>query len=316
MRVVVAGATGTVGSELCRQLIPAGHEVIGITRSGAGAKRLRDLNMTAVIADVMNRDSLLSALDGVSADAVIHQATSLKRVPTSHRDLYATDALRVRGTANLLAAARQVGAGRFVTQSFLFGYGYGDHGDALITESAPFGRPERGAFDRHLAAMRSNETQVLGADDLIGTSLRYGVFYGNEPSTLRLFDLSERRLLVAPRRGGMVSFIHIEDAAAAALAALENGRAGQAYNIVDDRPVGWTTYLNTIADMVSRPRPWRVPNVLLRLSPYLGTMMVRCNLRLDNAKALSDLDWAPLHTSIFTGLREVAAHRASGEPSA
>lgn len=310
MTVLVAGATGAVGVELTRQLRDAGHHVIGITRSDRGADTLRALGAEAVVADVMDRTGLLDGLRGLSADAVIHQATALTRTPMMHRDLDATNALRTQGTANLLAAGRQVGAQRFVTQSFLYGYGYHDHGTSPLTEDAPFGEPGRGAFSRHLSAMRANEQQVLGSSDLEGISLRYGIFYGFEHSTLAFFDQAERGRLVGPRRGGTTSLVHIEDAAAGAVAALGNGRAGHAYNVVDDLPVTWSRFMHEVAVAAKSRPPRSVPNGLLRLSPYLGALMVRSQLALDNGRARRELGWSPRFPTVTEGLADVARRRS------
>jgi nucleoside-diphosphate-sugar epimerase len=118
MRVLLAGATGALGVPLVRQLLASGHEVTGITCTEAGAGLLWDLGASSVIADALDRDALLRAVDDRAADAVIHQLTALKKLPPWHRDLEPTNRLRVRGTANLLAAAELVGAHRFVTQSY------------------------------------------------------------------------------------------------------------------------------------------------------------------------------------------------------
>lgn len=309
MRVLLAGATGTVGTELTAQLLDAGHEVLGITRSRRGADGLRAAGAEAIIGDMMARDALLEALEGMRADAVIHQATAITKTPTRHRDLYATNALRSHGTANLLAAAELTGARRFVTQSFLFGYGYRDHGPVPVTEDAPFGEPGRGGFGRHLASMRSNEDQVLGSRQVEGIALRYGVFYGPEASTLGLFDQLERRRLPVPSRSGTLSLVHIEDAASSAVAALERGRGGHAYNIADDHPLTWTDYLSQVAEAAGGPPPRRVPGWLLRASPYLGTMMIGASLSLDTGKAKRELGWAPRYASCVEGLAQVARHR-------
>src|SRR5205814_2377182 len=136
MRVLLAGASGAVGTPLTRQLIAAGHEVVGISRSQANAERLRNTGAEAVVADVMDREGLLAAVRGVRADAVMHQLTALGT--TKMRDaMRGTNALRTTGTAHLLAAARTVGAHRFLTQSIVFGYGYRDHGARVITEDDP-----------------------------------------------------------------------------------------------------------------------------------------------------------------------------------
>src|SRR3712207_290605 len=143
MNVLLAGASGAVGTPLTRQLIAAGHQVVGITRSRANAERLRTAGAEAVVADVMDRESLLAAVRDVRAEAVMHQLTALGT--TKMREaMQGTNALRTTGTAHLLAAARVVGAHRFLTQSIVFGYGYRDHGPRVITEDDPFGEPVSG----------------------------------------------------------------------------------------------------------------------------------------------------------------------------
>src|SRR6266498_60609 len=143
MRVLLAGASGAVGTPLTRQLIAAGHEVVGITRSQANAERLRNAGAEAVVADVMDRENLLAAVRDVRADAVMHQLTALG-TRKMREAMQGTNALRTTGTAHLLAAARAVGAHRFLTQSIVLGYGYRDHGPHVITEDDPFAEPAPG----------------------------------------------------------------------------------------------------------------------------------------------------------------------------
>jgi nucleoside-diphosphate-sugar epimerase len=115
MKVLLAGATGTLGVPLVRALIAGGNDVIELSRTPCKRDMLRALGAESLGADVMDQQALLKAVDGLEADAVIHQMTALKKIPTRHRDMAATDALREVGTANLLAAARLLGARRFVT---------------------------------------------------------------------------------------------------------------------------------------------------------------------------------------------------------
>jgi len=120
MRILLAGAMGALGASLDSVLVAAGQDVVGLSRTPGGRDRLRTIGAEPVISDVMNREALLRAVDGLGADAVIHQLTALKKLPVRHRHMAATDALREEGTANLLAAARAVGACWFVTQSIVF----------------------------------------------------------------------------------------------------------------------------------------------------------------------------------------------------
>ncbi|MHA6799760.1 NAD-dependent epimerase/dehydratase family protein [Bounagaea algeriensis] len=308
MRVLLAGATGTIGGALLPQLLAAGHTVLGLTRSTQGAAQLRAAGAEAVRADVLEREALLAALAGHRADAVIHEATAIDGVPRRHRDLHATDVLRDRGTANLLRAAELVGAHRFLTQSFFLGYGYRDHGDELLSEDRPFAEPTgHRAYDRHMDSMRANEEQAFNTAGIEGIALRYGMFYGPEPATRQLMALAGRRRLPVPRPSGTTSLIHVDDAASATVAALEHGRAGQAYNIVDDQPVGFADYVGAIADRAEAPAPRTIPGWLLKPAPYMHALMVATRIRLANDKAERELGWAPRYPSYREGLAALHA---------
>ncbi len=316
MKVLLAGATGAIGVPLVRRLTMAGHEVVGITRTDAGAAMLWDLGASIVIADALDREGLLRALRDTRADAVVHQLTALKRMPLRHRDLEVTNRLRVEGTANLLAAAGQVGARRFVTQSFFGGYGFHD-GSTVLTEQDVFA-PPGGKFDPAWQAMRSSERQVLEAPGIEGIALRYGGFYGPDSISTMLDSLRKRQLPVPRGGGAYASLIYIEDAAAATVAALERSAPGEIYNIVDDEPVRWGVLVNTLADAFGVPRPRRLPGALLRLAaPFLGTVMTRQSLRLSNAKAKAQLGWRPTVPTYREGIETALTElRQAGEDEA
>jgi nucleoside-diphosphate-sugar epimerase len=313
MKVLLAGASGAIGIPLTRRLVAAGHRVVGLTRSRANAERLRALGAEPVVADVMDRAGLLRAVDGVTADAVVHELTALRGAPMRHADMAATNALRVTGTANLVAAARQVGAHRFVTQSIVFGYGYRDHGDRLLTEDDPFGVPVPGPVGAHVAAMRATEEQACGAPGIAGVALRYGLFYGPGAGTDAIVDMLRKRRFPVPRDGGgLANLIHLDDAVTATVAALERGRAGAAYNVVDGHPVRWGDFLDGTAAAFGAPRPRRVPGWLLRALPYVHTVMTT-SMRVSNERARAELAWAPAVTDYREGVRLLAqATRVAG----
>jgi nucleoside-diphosphate-sugar epimerase len=305
MRVLLAGASGAVGTPLTRQLIAAGHRVVGITRSQANAERLRNAGAEGVVADVLDRENLLAAVREVRADAVMHQLTAFgtRRVWEAVRG---TNNLRTTGTANLLAAARAVGAHRFLTQSIVFGYGFRDHGPRVITEDDRFAEPAPGRLGAVIAALRSTEDQVMSGDEMEGIALRYGAFYGQDTFTRMIINLVRKRRLPVPSSGGgFATFIYLEDAAAATVAALEKGRAGHAYNIVDDEPVRLADYLDALAAELGMRRPWRVPSWMLRAIPYLHTI-ITTSMRVSNAKARRELGWAPAVPTYREGIPLVA----------
>lgn len=310
MKVLLAGASGALGVTIARHLIPHGHEVLGLTRDPGGGDRLIELGMTPVIADALDRDALLRALDGQSADAVIHELTALRKPPLRHSGMALTDQLRSVGTTNLLAAAQQLGARRFLTQSFILGYGYRDHGNQLLTEEAPFGIPQGDACDPHLEAMRSTEQQTFTAPE--GIALRYGLLYGGNAEQMRT-QLASRKVPVAS--GGLLGWIHHKDAAAATVAALEHGRGGQAYNLVDDRPATWEDMFTAMARAFGTPTPWRLPRWVFRLvAPYVATFAVDTSMRVSPAKAHAELGWRPAFPTYLDGIAGMVT--AAGQASA
>jgi len=217
MKVLLAGATGAIGTPLVHLLQEAGHEVVGLTRSQSGVRKLESAGARGVVGDALDRDALLAALDGLAADAVVHQLTALSKAPMKYSDLDATNALRSRGTENLLAAARALGAARFVTQSFFGGYGYADHGERPLTEEDSFGRPRGDRSDPIVEALGTNEQMVRGSSDLEGVALRFGFFYGE--GTTFVAGLRKRALPVPPS-GKVLPWIHHDDAAAATATAV------------------------------------------------------------------------------------------------
>ncbi|MEV0112378.1 NAD(P)-dependent oxidoreductase [Streptomyces sp. NPDC050844] len=292
MRVLLAGATGAIGRPLTGALTAAGHHVLALSRSDAAAAAVRTLGAEPVRADALDRTQLLRAVEGLSADAVIHQLTSLK---TPRRTLDANDPsnlLRTRGTAHLLQAAKAVGASRFLTQSMVLGHGYADHGTRTFTEADDFAVKHGNVADFIIEGLRSTEEQVFTAGHLEGIALRYGVFHG--PGTWFDPTPGSRPTPVPRDGGGTVPWIHVADAAAATVAALERGRGGEAYNIVEEGPANWGEVAAATA-AARGGRPLRLPTWLLRRTvPYLGVLMADTTIRASHAKARAELGWEPV----------------------
>lgn len=299
MRVLLAGATGAIGRPLTVALQRNGHEVVALTRLVGHAPGLRERGITPVVADALDRDALLRATERLSVDAVVHQLTALRKPPARHSGMTQTNTLRTTGTRNLLEVAISSGAKRFLTQSIVFGYGYTDHGSAVVTEDAPFGQHVDGPTNAHVHAMGVNERLVRQHPHLEGIALRYGLFYGGDD----MAQLIRARKVPVPRRGGgELAWTHLDDAVSATVAALEKGSAGSAYNIVDDEPASWRTVMERLASGYGVPAPHAVPAWVIRLgAPYVGAMVLDTSLRASNAKARQELGWVPAHPTTRQG---------------
>jgi 2-alkyl-3-oxoalkanoate reductase len=294
MRVFVAGATGAIGTRLVPQLIDQGHEVTGTFRSPGGAERVRALGAEPVELDLLDPRAVRQAVLSARPEAIIHQATALAGVRFGRsldRSFGPTNRLRVEGTDNLLAAAREAGVPRFVAQSFA-SYRYAREGGPVKTEDDPLD-PDPPAMARETnAAMRHLDEAVTAAG---GIALRYGGFYGAANDGL-IEPVRKRQFPIIGAGGGISSFIHLDDAAAATVLAL--GRGAGLYNIVDDEPAPMSEWLPALAAALGAKPPRRVPLWLARLVAGKGMVMMAVGSRgASNAKAKRELGWAPRYPS-------------------
>ena len=308
MRVFVAGASGTIGRPLVPLLVAAGHEVTGTTRSQERAELIAAAGATPAVVDALDAAALRRAVEAAGPEVVVHELTALPdRFDPRRRDIYdATNRVRREGTRNLLDAARAAGARRFVCQSIAFAYAPGPEPE-IKDEEAPLSLGAPPPFGEGVRALAEMERAVLEADGLEGVVLRYGWFYG--PGTYyaedgsMTADVRRRRFPVVGSGVGLFSFIHVDDAAAATVAAVERGGPG-IYNIVDDEPAGQRDWLPAYAEAIGAPPPRRVPVWLARL--VAGKMASAINLQpgASNAKAKRELGWTPRWASWREGFRE------------
>lgn len=308
MKIFVAGATGVVGNRLVPALIRRGHEVVGTTRTPSKVGRLRSLGAEGVVVDALDPVAVKAAVADAEPEVIVHQLTALPPTfrPRRFAEQFAeTDRLRTDGMDNLLAAASVVGARRFVAQSYA-AWPYERRGGPVKTEADPLDPEPVPAMRRTLDAIRYVETSVANAD-LEGIALRYGAFYGPGTSIGEGGSVVEavrrRRFPVVGSGGGIWSFVHIDDAAEATVAAIEGGAPG-VFNIVDDEPATVAEWLPELADAIGARRPRRVPAWLARVLIGEVGVAVMTEIRgASNAKAKRELRWAPRYTSWREGFR-------------
>ena len=308
MRVFVAGAGGAIGQPLVRKLVEAGHDVTGTTRSEARADEIRAGGAQAAVVDALDREALLAAMSDAAPEVVIHELTALpQRMNFRDAKLYeGTNRLRTEGTRNLLDGARAAGARRFIAQSIAFAYP--NDGPRAKTEEDPILEDAAEPFGAGVRALREMESAVLGADGIEGLVLRYGFFYG--PGThygdggYMLEDVRRRRMPIVGPGTGVFSFIHVDDAADATVAALEQGAPG-VYNVTDDEPAPMKEWVPVLASSAGAKPPLRVPVWLARLVAGKQVATWATELRgASNEKAKRELGWAPAHSSWRTGFAE------------
>jgi len=276
MKVFVAGATGAVGRRLVPQLVWNGHEVVGTTRTPAKFGLLHSLGADAVLMDGLDPVEVQDAVAHAKPDAIVHQMTALSEsLDLKHfdRTFAETNRLRTAGTRNLLAAAAAAGVERFVAQSYT---GWNN------------GEPARSQLET-LAAINELES-LVGAT---GAVLRYGSLYGPGASE-QLVELVRKRAVPLVGDGaGVWSWTHVDDAASAAVAAVERGARG-IYDIVDDEPAPVSEWLPALAAAVGAKPPRRIPVWLAR--PLAGDAVARMMTEArgaSNEQAKRELGWQP-----------------------
>ena len=298
MRIFVAGASGALGRRLVPLLVDGGHEVVGTTTSARKADGLSALGAEPVVLDLLDAEAVGRAVSEAEPEVVVHEATALATMGNLRKfdETFAqTNLLRTHGTDNLLAAAKAVGAEKFVAQSYA-GWPYARDGARVKDEEAPLDPNPVSSARESIAAIRHLEAAVVAANGIV---LRYGGFYG--PGTSlgadgeMLEPVRKRLFPIVGDGAGMTSFIHIEDAARATAAAIERGKPG-IYNIVDDEPAPVAEWLPYLAEVLGAKPPRHVPFWLGKVmaGEALATMMTE-GRGASNAKAKRELDWHLLY---------------------
>ena len=308
MRVLVAGATGAIGTRLVPKLVERGHEVIGTSRSMDRAQRLHALGAEPVALDMLDRRAVRDAVLDAKPEAIIHQATALTGLSDfKHfdRSFHQTNLLRTEGTDALLEAAREAGVRRFIAQSFA-SYRYAREGGPVKTEDDPLDPAP-------VPAMRETEDAMAYLDRVVteagGIALRYGGFYGDPNDTTLIDAVRARKFPIVGNGQGVSSFIHLDDAADATVLALEhNGPA--IYNVVDDEPAPIKVWLPELARILGAKPPRYFPKWLARMFAGEALVMMATEARgASNAKAKRELGWTPAHASWRRGFAETYGPR-------
>ena len=284
----------------------------GTTRSAARAESIRADGGEPVVVDALDRDALMEAVVDAEPDAVIHQLTQIPGDVNPRKmaqQFEQTNRLRTEGTRNLADAARAAEAGRLIAQSIAFAYRLDGPPDGLKSEDDPL------MGDDGPASFRPNGRAIADLERIVrdagGIVLRYGWFYG--PGTA--FAASDGAMAARVRKrgfpivgdgGGVWPFIHVEDAAAATVAALSHG-SSDVFNVVDDDPAPVRDWLPAYAEAIGAKPPRRVPKLAARIAAGKLAADWATELRgASNEKAKRQLGWAPRYASWRQGFREAA----------
>jgi nucleoside-diphosphate-sugar epimerase len=306
MKVFVAGATGAIGRRLVPLLAARGHEVVAMTRKPERAMMLRRCGAQPVVADALDRQAVTRAVDRTEPEVIVHQMTALGGVSSYRRwdaAFFATNRLRTEGTDAILAAARAAGVRRVVAQSF-GNWNYAPSGSTVKREEDPFDPTPPKSMRQTLDAIAYLESAVTG---YAGIALRYGNLYGPGTGIAPTGEFAEllrrRRLPIIGDGGGVWSFIHVDDAAVATIAAIERGAHG-IYNVVDDEPAAVAHWLPALAGGLGAKQPRRIPVWLGRLAAGEAAVHTFTAIRgASNAKARRELGWRMRFPSWREGFR-------------
>jgi nucleoside-diphosphate-sugar epimerase len=309
MRVFVAGATGVIGRPLVKELRAAGHEVMGTTRSAERAEIVRGLGAEPVVVDARDTDALKRAVVDARPEVVINQLTSLPAkldYKRAEETFGPTTELRGNAGPALAGAAAEAGAGRLIVQSVCFFYA--STGEPAHTEDDPLiDLPPELPAAQGAIALEALERSTVETPGIEGVVLRYGFFYGPGSAYASdgawAADARRRRLPIVGKGTGIFSFIHMDDAVSATLAALDRGSG--VYNVCDDEPARMSEWLPAYAEALGAKPPRRVP---VWLASWIGgkqaALMATQLEGASNEKAKRELGWQPRYPTWRQGFRE------------
>jgi 2-alkyl-3-oxoalkanoate reductase len=298
MKILVAGGTGAIGRPLVAALLAKGHALVALTRSAEKARALVEQGIEPAIADLFDADAVKGVVGRAKPEVVVEQLTALPRTYT-RRSL--SDAasfnnrIRLEGGANVLAAAQAAGVRRYLRQSIAF---WAVPGAGLADEDTPLAFDASPAVAADARVVTELEHHLLGTPNVEGIAVRYGFFYGPgtwfNPDGDVARQVRQQQFPIVGNGEGVWSWLHIEDAASATVAAAERGDPG-IYLIANDQPLAVREWLPAFAQWLSAPPPPQVSvEEALKASGgadavYYGTQM----RGVSNAKAKRELRFQP-----------------------
>jgi nucleoside-diphosphate-sugar epimerase len=283
-------------------LLAAGHTVTGTTRSSERAGQLAEAGATPVLVDVLDAQAIARAVAQAEPDAVVNQLTDLPQAPSARgmKAAYAANnRARGEGGRNLLAATQ---GARYITQSVAF-FTRPTGAPGLRDEDTPLWTDGPGMIGEAARVVEDMERDALASG---GVVLRYGFFGG--PGTWYAPDgaigelVRKRRYPLVGDGAGVHSFIHVDDAAAATVKALD--APSGVYNVVDDHPAPTREWLPAFASALGAPPPRHLPAGPVKL---VARPLVTWQDSLEgqnNARAKAALTWTPVHGSWRTAFRD------------
>ena len=318
MNVFLAGASGAIGLPLLRALNEAGHNVTALTRSADKISLLRDAGArTVAVGDALDEQAAAAHLIAAEPDVVINQLTAIPADvdPKGYREAFEpTNRLRTQGSLILTNAAARAGARRYITQSIAFAYEATDL-TTPVAESQPLVSEPPEMMRDALAAIRTNEDRAFksenGPQPFDGVVLRYGFFLGRgsayRPGGGLEKMLRRRQYAIVGGGRARLPMVHIDDAAAATVAALSApAAAGRVFNVCcDDAPTA-KEFTRMWAKEVSAPRPLPAPRWLARRVAGEAAVWMATKVQpASNAAARAALDWAPRDNTVARALRHM-----------
>ena len=298
MKIFVAGGTGVIGRPLVGRLLAKGHSVVALVRSRENTRTLVEQGIEPVIADVFDPDGVKAVVTRSQPEVVIEQLTALPRTYTRESMSAAAPLntrIRLEGGANVLAAARAAGVRRYVRQSVAFwavpGTGLADEETPLLLDASP-------AVAADARVVTELENRLFATPNVEAIAMRYGFFYG--PGTWFSPDgdvarqVRERQFPIVGNGEGVWSWLHIEDAAIATVAAAEQGNPG-VYIIANDRPLAVREWLPAFAQWLNAPSPPQISiEDALKTDGGADAVYYATQLRgVSNAKATRELSFQP-----------------------
>jgi 2-alkyl-3-oxoalkanoate reductase len=311
LRILLVGGSGAVGRRLVPALLAAGHDVLATAMSDRGLATLREMGARSAELDVLRQEGVRRLISGERPDAIIHQATSLPHSFDFRRfdEVFATtNRLRRDGLANLLAAAVEFGVRRVVAQSYT-GWTNPRTGGPVKTEADPLDPEPLAAFRPSLRTIAELERSVTSTPGVTGVALRFGALYGPGTGFDRDGDIVKavrrRRLPLVGAAEGFWSFLHVDDAASATVAALE-AEQSIVLNAVDDEPAPVRLWLPYLAAVLRAKPPLRIPVFVARIFIGAPGVMMMTSIRgASNARIKALLGWHPRLASWRQGFDEL-----------